>query len=72
MKKRFKNWITTVIGIVIMLLAVLMIVMNTFYGSDIHWTEVGITLGIGWIFLMARDEWIKGILGKVLGVKLDQ
>jgi predicted membrane channel-forming protein YqfA (hemolysin III family) len=68
MKKRFKNWITTIIGIVIMLLAVTRIVINIFFeGDHAFWTTLLIIV-LGWVFLSAKDTLLEGLFMKLFKI----
>ena len=68
MKQRLKNLITSIIGGVIMVLGVIMGVMNIFDLREEKFTLLSIvlTLVLGWIFLMGKDDMIKGIFNKLL------
>ncbi len=74
MKKRFKNWITSVIGIAIMVGAVCL----KFFPSILHLINVEYEastvefvtlLFVGWVFLSAKDSLIEGVLGGIIKFK---
>lgn len=68
MKKRFKNWITTIMGIIIMMMATAMLIMNTFYeGTTAVWTIV-LTYILGWVFLIAKDSLLEGLFLRVFNI----
>ena len=59
-----REWVTTILGTVIMTIGVAMIFVNVFIDKfNFTITEIGLTLVIGWIFLMAKNELIEQILG---------
>lgn len=76
MKERFKNVITTVIGIPILLLGLFMAYMrirSVFDSSvlcDFTWMQVVQTIFLGWLLVVAKDSLIKeGLLMRIFGVK---
>ena len=60
----FKNWITTVIGIVLIVYGVILIVCSIRSKSSLIEDAKTIlpVLGLGWTFLMAKDTLLEGIL----------
>jgi hypothetical protein len=74
MKKRFKNIITSVFGIILLVIDIAHIIVNLFFTDGfiadvkivIIWALIG---GIGWIFLVAKDSLIEGITLKLLKIK---
>lgn len=71
MKKRLKNWITSVIGAVMMVFAIVMYVMNHFYNFDIPGVEIAAIALLGWVFLTARDTLLEGIFLNIFKIKND-
>jgi hypothetical protein len=76
MKKRFKNWITSIFGILIMLGALLWKFVPSVAKSIEEMTEYSLStfdfvllMVVGWIFLSAKDSLITGILGGIVKVK---
>jgi len=62
MKERiFKHWVTTVIGILVIILAVVMFVLAKIYGWAFGALEFGLMLFIGWVFFVAKDSLIKAV-----------
>lgn len=71
MKKRLKNWITTVIGIIMMLLGIGMIVVNYFnlVEKDIPVLEIVMIMIFGWTFLFAKDSLLEGMFLSIFKIK---
>lgn len=67
--RRFKNWATTIIGALMMLLGVSMYVTNKYFHQEFTWVEITLTIVIGWVFLRAKDTLIEGILFGLLKIK---
>jgi len=68
MKKRFKNWITTIMGIIIMSLAITRIVINIFFdGNHEFWTTLLIIV-LGWVFLVAKDSLLEGLFFRIFNI----
>lgn len=71
MKKRLKNWITSILGILIMLASSTMF----FFGEklieefEMSMTEYITLLFVGWVFLAAKDSLIEGIFCNILKLK---
>lgn len=73
MKSRFRNWITTVIGIILMLTAVCMYIMSKFLEwFDISLLESISVLILGWVFLTARDTLLEGLFLNLFKIKKDE
>ncbi len=71
MKKRLKNWITSIIGVIVMLSASIMYFFGEKIIDDftISMTEFLTLLFVGYIFLVAKDSLIQGLLGNILKIK---
>ncbi len=69
MKERLQNWITTIIGALIMLLAVVLYVMEKFYDFEIGYLEMAAILVLGWVFLTARDTLLEGLFLNLFKIK---
>lgn len=69
MKKRLQNWITTSIGAVLMVLAIVMYVLDKFYGFSIPLMETVAIAVLGWVFITARDTLLEGIFLNIFKVK---
>lgn len=70
MKDRLQNWLTTIIGAVLMLTAVAMYVVSKIKPEiDIHITEMAAVAVLGWVFLTARDTLLEGMFMNVFKVK---
>ena len=68
MNKKTKGTITSIFGVIFLLIAVGMIVANNFVkGYSFSWTAIIPMIGLGYVFLVADDELIKKILFKKLG-----
>lgn len=61
MKKRLQNWITTSIGALLMVLAVVMYVLDKFYNFEIPVMEIVTVAILGWVFITARDTLLEGL-----------
>ena len=73
MRSRFRNWITTVIGIILMLTAVCMYIMSKFLEwFDISLLESISVLILGWVFLTARDTLLEGLFLNLFKIKKDE
>jgi hypothetical protein len=69
MKKRLQNWITTTIGAVLMALAVVMYVIDKFYGFEIPVMETVTVAILGWVFITARDTLLEGLFLNIFKIK---
>jgi predicted membrane channel-forming protein YqfA (hemolysin III family) len=61
MKKRLQNWVTTIIGAIMMILALVMYVLNSFYSFEIANLEIIMMIVLGWVFVTARDTLLEGL-----------
>ena len=69
MKARLKNWITSVFGGLLMLLAIAMFVAEKLDKIDFSWIEmVGVAV-LGWVFLWAKDTLIEGLFLGIFKMK---
>lgn len=69
MKKRLQNWVTTIIGAVMMALALVMYVLNSVYGFEIPNLEIVMMIILGWVFVTARDTLLEGLFFNLFKVK---
>jgi uncharacterized membrane protein YczE len=70
MKDRLKNWVTTLIGAVLMCVAVAMYVLSKFKPEvEIHITEMALVAILGWVFLTARDTLLEGVFLNMFKIK---
>lgn len=66
MRERLKNWYTTVIGAVMMLASLGLIYAKIFVpGVAITYIEITVVAILGWVFLMAKDTLLEGVLGGI-------
>ena len=69
MKDRLKNWMTTIIGAILMLTAVAMYVVSKLKPEvDIHITEMASVTVLGWVFLTAKDTLLEGMFMNVFKI----
>lgn len=70
MKVRFKQWVTTIIGTLIMLSGVIAIFLGIFnIITPINiWTIVVVEF-LGWVFVAAKDSILEGITLNILKLK---
>jgi len=62
MKERiFKHWITTIFGLLVMILAVVMFILGKHFGWQFTALEFGLVLFIGWVFFVAKHSLIKAV-----------
>ena len=63
MKKRIQNWITSIIGAILLLTGTAMIIA-TYFVKVYDFTIVEYTgvLALGYVFLVAKDSLIEGLL----------
>ena len=64
MKKRFKEWLSTAIGIIVSGVAIVM-----WYQTKIDGTALGIALALGWTYIAAKDSVLKGVTGGLIKPK---
>lgn len=72
MKKRFKNWITSIIGIIVMGSSTTLYFWADKVGMEeysISMVEYITLLIVGWVFLSAKDTLLEGILGNFIKMK---
>lgn len=70
MKERLRNWVTTIIGAMLMLAAVVMYIVSKFYPEmDIHATEIAMVAVLGWVFLWAKNSLIEGMFLNLFKIK---
>lgn len=69
MKKRLQNWITTIIGAIMMVLALVMYALNHFYNFEIPNLEIVMMIILGWVFVTARDTLLEGVFFNLFKVK---
>lgn len=74
MKKRFKNLVTSIFGLVILLIDIIFIIVSLFFNKEtvVTWQHVLIWLLIGligYIFLRAEDKLLEGLTFKLLKIK---
>ena len=61
MKARLQNWLTTSIGAVLMLTAIIMYVLSKIKGYEVSIMETASVAILGWVFLTARDTLLEGV-----------
>lgn len=61
MKERLQNWLTTVIGVVLMITAITMYVLSKVKGYEVSIMETASVAILGWVFLTARDTLLEGM-----------
>jgi len=72
MKQRFKNWITSLIGIAVMIGAICwkfvpsVAILIEYKASMVEFVTL---LFVGWVFLSAKDSLIEGVLGGIIKIK---
>jgi uncharacterized membrane protein YczE len=72
MKQRLTNWITTIIGAILMLTAVGMYVYSNINPQvDFHIMEMVLVAILGWVFLTARDTLLEGVFLNFFKMKKD-
>lgn len=72
MKQRIlRNWITTIFGSILMLVAVTMLIANRIpqVNVDFSWVEMVGTAVLGWVFLMAKDSLLEGLFLGIFKIK---
>ena len=56
MKDRFKSWVSTIIGLVVSSVAIIM-----WYQGKIDEVALGTALALGWTYVAAKDSLLKGV-----------
>lgn len=70
MRERLQNWMTTIIGALLMIAAVSMYIIEKFKPEiDIHITEVASVAVLGWVFLTAKDTLLEGVFLNIFRIK---
>ena len=76
MKQRLKNWITSIIGLVIMVASVVWKFFPSYIPAPDDYVieplsnmEFGTLLFLGWVFLSAKNSLLQGILGNFIKFK---
>ena len=62
--RRFRNYYTTIIGAVVMLISII-----AFFMKMVSMIELVTLLVIGWIFLRAKDSLIEGLFFNIFKIK---
>ena len=61
MKARLQNWLTTIIGAILMITANTMYVLSKVKGYEVSIMETASVAILGWVFLTARDTLLEGV-----------
>ena len=61
MKERLQNWLTTIIGAILMITAITMYVLSKVKGYEVSIIETASVAILGWVFLTARDRLLEGV-----------
>jgi hypothetical protein len=61
MKARLQNWLTTIIGAILMITAITMYVLSKVKGYEVSIMETASVAILGWVFLTARDTLLEGV-----------
>jgi hypothetical protein len=69
MKERLQNWLTTVIGAVLMFTAITMYVHSKVKDFDVSLIETASVAVLGWVFLTARDTLLEGMFMNLFKIK---
>ena len=70
MRERLQNWMTTIIGALLMVAAVAMYVLDKFKPEmEIHLTEIASVAVLGWVFLTAKDTLLEGVFLNIFRIK---
>lgn len=69
MKQRFREWATTIIGAIIMLVAVGLFVYSVVSDVEFKIMEMVLLAILGWVFLTARNTLLEGVFMNVFKVK---
>ena len=67
--ERFRNWATTIIGIVIMAIAVILYTAGKFFDLQIDKLEAATMLVLGWVFFTAKDTLLEGLFLNLFRIK---
>ena len=69
MTERFRNWATTIIGILIMAIAVILYTAGKFFDLQINSLEAATMLVLGWVFFTAKDTLLEGLFLNLFRIK---
>lgn len=75
MKTRiFKNWVTSIIGALMMLAGIAMYIANRIPDVNVDFTfiEMASLMLLGWVFLAAKDSLLEGLFGKIFKVSVKE
>ena len=61
MKARLQNWLTTIIGAILMITAITMYVLSKVKGYEVSIMETASVAILGWVFLTVRDTLLEGV-----------
>ena len=67
--ERFRNWATTIIGILIMVIAVILYTAGKFFDLQIDKLEAATMLVLGWVFFTAKDTLLEGLFLNLFRIK---
>ena len=67
--ERLRNWITTVIGALLMTAAVGMYIVGKFKGHEFNAMEITLTAILGWLLLNAKDTILEGVFLNFFKIK---
>lgn len=70
--ERLRNWITTIMGTILMIAAVAMYVMGKFKGHEFNALEITLVAVLGWLLLNAKDTILEGIFLNIFKMKRDE
>ena len=69
MKTRFKNYITSTVGALIMLSALAMFILDRLGKIEFSFMEFLLVVILGWVFLSAKDTLLEGLFFKLFKIK---
>lgn len=70
MKVRLQNWVTTIIGAILMASAIAMYIISKFNLTfEISILEVASIAVLGWVFVTARDTLLEGVFLNIFKIK---
>lgn len=69
MKERLQNWLTTIIGAILMITAITMYVLSKVKGFDVSIIETASVAVLGWVFLTAKDTLLEGMFMNIFKIK---
>jgi hypothetical protein len=70
MKVRLQNWVTTIIGAILMASAIAMYIISKFNLTfEISILEVVSIAVLGWVFVTARDTLLEGVFLNIFKIK---